>query len=177
MQAMRVRGGEPSLALAMPNVSTAVRRRFAFGLQEGYAFITDPRCWPQYWPNLTHVTPGARWTQPGDVARLTMKLLGRPTELELTLSRIEPYRLVEYTSVQRGLPDARHERHFAEDRAGFSYTIVVEFEPRRGARRPLDRFVVARAIERAAIQTLDNLEQRFAELSARDNEGEGHDHH
>jgi hypothetical protein len=81
-----------------------------------------------------------------------------------------PYQLIEYTSVQRGLPTARHERHFVEDHASFGYRIVVEFEPRTGLRRPFDRVVVARAVERVAGRTVRNLEQRFAELSARDDE-------
>ncbi len=40
---------------------------------------------------------------------------GGAIELDMTLVRIEPYRLVEYTSEQRGLPVARHSRHFDAD--------------------------------------------------------------
>ena len=84
----------------------------------------------------------------------------------MTLTRIVPYELVEYSSVQRGLPRARHERHFAEDPNGFAYRIVVEIEPRGGVRRPFDRLFVPRVVASTARQTLDNLEQRFAELSS-----------
>jgi hypothetical protein len=147
-------------------VRIAISSRFAFPLREGYDYITDPERWPEYWPNVIRLAPGSRWSEPGDTARLTLRLLGRPTELEMTLSRIVPYRLIEYTSVQRGLPAASHERHFDEDRAGFGYRIVVELEPRTGLRRPFDRVVVSRAVERAARQTVGNLERRFAELSA-----------
>jgi hypothetical protein len=141
-------------------------RRFAFPLHDGFDYITDLRRWPEYWPGLIRLAPESRWSKPGDTAMITLKLLGRPTELAMTLARIEPQRLVEYTSVQRNLPAARHERHFLEGDAGFGYTIVVEFEPRSGLRRPFDVLVVSRAVERAARQTLDNLERRFAELSA-----------
>jgi hypothetical protein len=154
----------------------AVSRRFAFPLREGYDYITDPARWPEYWPNLIGVAPDSRWSQPGDVARLTVKLLGRRTELEMTLSRIEPCRLVEYTSVQHNLPAAKHERHFAAAPAGFSYRIAVHFEPRSGLRRPLDGFVIARAVERAARQTVDNLERRFADLSDPERMENPHDH-
>lgn len=139
-----------------------MQKRFAFPLRDGYDYITDLERWPEYWPGLISLAPESRWSQPGDTARLTLKLIGRPTELVMTLARIEPYRLVEYTSVQRGLPEARHERHFAEDREGFRYRIEVELEPRGGLRRPFDRLVVPRAVERAARQTVDNLEQRFS---------------
>jgi hypothetical protein len=149
-------GGEP--------VRVGTARRFAFPLRAGYDYITDLERWPEYWPGLMLLAPGSRWSKPGDTAVLTLRLLGRATQLEMTLGRIEPYRLIEYTSVQRGFPAARHERHFAEDRAGFGYRIVVALDPRRGLRRAFDRLVVPRAVERVARQTVDNLERRFAEL-------------
>ncbi|HVD57206.1 MAG TPA: SRPBCC family protein [Thermoleophilaceae bacterium] len=147
-------------------VHVSIARRFAFPLSDGYDYITSLERWPEYWPNRIRLDPESRWSQPGDTARLTLRLLGRPTELVMTLSRIVPYRLVEYTSEQRGLPTASHERHFAEDRGGFSYRIAVELERRSGLRRPFDRLVVRGAVERAGRTTLDNLERRFAELAA-----------
>jgi hypothetical protein len=58
------------------------------------------------------IDAGSHWRNPGDRARIVVRLLGRPVELEMTLHRLAPYRVVEYTSVQCGLPDAHHERHF-----------------------------------------------------------------
>jgi hypothetical protein len=147
-------------------VQITAGRRFRFPLQAGFDYITDLRSWPEYWPSFIALAPQSRWSQPGDTARLTLKLAGRATELQMTLTRIVPYELVEYSSVQRGLPRARHERHFAEDPDGFAYRIVVEIHPRGGLRRPFDRLFVPRAIERTLQQTLDNLERRFAELAA-----------
>lgn len=146
----------------MAPVRVDVGTRFSFPLRDGFDYITDLGNWPQYWPGLLHLDPESRWSQSGDVARLTLKLLGRPAELEMTLTRIVPYSLVEYTSVQRGLPDAVHERHFAEDPGGFAYRIVVGLQPRAGVRGLVDRLVVARGVERTARQTLDNLQQQFA---------------
>ena len=147
-------------------VQITADRRFRFPLPAGFDYITDLRSWPEYWPKFIALAPQSRWSQPGDTARLTLRLAGRATELQMTLTRIVPYELVEYSSVQRGLPRARHERHFAEDPNGFAYRIVVEIEPRGGVRRPFDRLVVPRVVASTARQTLDNLEQRFAELSA-----------
>jgi len=113
-----------------------VSRWFAFPLRHGFDYISDIDCWPDYWPNLVRVAPNSRWAQAGDRAAVTLKLLGRATELEMTLSRIEPYRLIEYTSVQRALPAAWHERHFAENRTGFDYRIVADHgRPRARTRR------------------------------------------
>ena len=68
-------------------------------------------------------------------------------------------RLVTYESAQSGLPDARHERHFAPVDGGFLYRIVIEYEPRRGVRGFVDRTVVRRGIDRAVGQTRDNVER------------------
>ena len=127
-------------------------------MRDGYDYITDLEKWPEYWPGLVRVAPESRWSAPGDEARVVLRLLARPVELEMTLLRIEPYRLIEYRSVQRGLPDARHERHFVEENGGFAYRIVVAFDPRPGLRGLFDRLIVRRAVQRAARQTIANLE-------------------
>jgi hypothetical protein len=75
----------------------------------------------------------------------------------MLLARIEEQRLVEYTSVQAGLPPARHERHFAEADGGFEYRLVIEYEPRHGARGWFDRIILRRAVARAARRTTTNL--------------------
>jgi Polyketide cyclase / dehydrase and lipid transport len=133
-------------------------------LRDGYDYITDLTKWPEYWPGLLRVAPESRWSASGDQARLVVRLLGRPVELEMTLLRIEPYRLIEYRSTQQGLPDARHERHFAEENGGFAYRIVVEFDPRSGFRGLFDRHTVHRAVERAARQTIANLDNVLGTL-------------
>jgi hypothetical protein len=138
-------------------VRVEVGHRFGVPLRDGYDYITDLEKWPEYWPGLVQVAPESRWSASGDQARVLVRLLGRPVELEMTLVRIEPYRLIEYDSVQRGLPDARHERHFVDDNGGFAYRIVVEFDPRPGLRGLFDRLIVRRAVERAARQTIANL--------------------
>lgn len=82
----------------------------------------------------------------------------------MTLHRLAPYRAVEYTSVQRGLPDARHERHFEDADGDLAYRIVVAYRPRAGWRGVFDRFLVRRGIARAATKTLANLDRRFSEV-------------
>ena len=79
----------------------------------------------------------------------------------MTLARIDPYSAVEYTSVQRGLPDARHERHFEDADGDLAYRIVVSYQPRPGWRSVFDRLLVRRGILRAARKTLANLDRRF----------------
>ncbi len=134
---------------------------FASPLRDGFDYITEPRNWPEYWPGLMRVEPGSRWQAPGDRARVTMRLLGRAVALEMTLRTFEPCELVEYTSVQRGLPDARHERAFSAAGDGFDYRLAVEFAPRASLRGVLDRVVLRRAIERTLQRTVGNLDGRL----------------
>ena len=138
------------------------QRRFDVPLPAAFAYITDLARWPEYWPGLEHVDPESRWQEPGDRARVVLRMIGRRVELQMTLGRLLPCRLVEYTSVQAGLPDAHHERHFEEIDGGFRYRVVVAYEPRRGLRRLFDLVVVRRATRRALLRTLANLDAVFA---------------
>jgi hypothetical protein len=135
--------------------------RYAVPVDRGFAFITSPENWPAFWPSFVRLEPGSQWGQPGDTARLVTSLLGRERELEMTVTRFEPNRLVTYTSRQPGLPDARHERHFEPDGEGFVYRLVVEYEPRGGLPGLYDRFVVARGIRRAFRSTFEALDREF----------------
>jgi hypothetical protein len=107
------------------------------------------------------VESATRWREPGDRACVVQRILGREVELDMTLVRIEPYRLVEYTSNQRGLPTARHWRHFDQEGDELAYRIAVEYRPRPGWRSLFDRFLVRRAVQRTLRETLSNLERRF----------------
>jgi uncharacterized protein YndB with AHSA1/START domain len=147
-------------------VRIEMSRRLGVPLREGFDYITDPNNWPQYWPDLVRIEPGSRWREPGDRARLVLRLLGRPVELEMTLSRLAPYSAVEYVSVQHGLPDARHERHFEDADGELAYRIVVSYEPRSGWHGVFDRVVVRRAIARAARRTFANLDRCISEAGA-----------
>ena len=85
----------------------------------------------------------------------------------MKLVRIEPYRLVEYTSEAHGLPAARHWRHFDLTDDELAYRIVVEYQPRPGWRTVFDRLMLRRAVERTMRETMANLERQFRERSAR----------
>ena len=57
-------------------------RRFPVPVREGFDYITDPGNWLEYWPRAVRVHPDTRWREPGDRARLVMRMLGRAIELE-----------------------------------------------------------------------------------------------
>jgi hypothetical protein len=142
-------------------ISVEHSHRFSTRLERGFDYITDIDNWPAYWPGLVRIETGSHWAAPGDTATLVIRLLGREVELVLTLEELEPHRLVKYTSVQHGLPDAHHERHFADAGAGFDYRLVVEYEPRRGPRGIFDRLILRRAVGGALRRTVQNLEREL----------------
>jgi uncharacterized protein YndB with AHSA1/START domain len=128
-----------------------------------FDYITNPRNWPAFWPDLVDIPDLERttWEKPGDTARLRMRLAGRSTELHMTLDELSRPALVRYRSVQQGVPDAAHERHFTPADDGFEYRLVVVFEPRPGLAGLFDRTVVRWAAARALGRTLDNLAPRL----------------
>ena len=79
----------------------------------------------------------------------------------MTLARREPCRVVEYTSEQRGIPAARHWRHFDDADGDLAYRIIIEYSPRAGWRGVLDRTLIKAAIARTARETMDNLQRQF----------------
>lgn len=144
-------------------VHIEVEHRFGVSVHEGFDYITELTNWPAYWPRFVRIDRGSRWRAPGDRARITLRMLAREVDLEMTLARLEPCRVVEYTSEQRGLPAARHWRHFQEAESGFAYRIVIEYFPRAGWRGLLDRTLVRHAIVVTARETMHNLDDRFRE--------------
>jgi uncharacterized protein YndB with AHSA1/START domain len=148
-------------------IRVEVDRRLPVSVHDGFDYITDPGNWPEYWPRLVRIVSARRWREPGDRACLVLRMLRRDVKLEIELAQIEPYRLVEYTSEQRGLPAARHWRHFEQADDELAYRIAVEYLPRPGWRSLFDRLLVRRAVERTLRETMANLERRFGERSSR----------
>jgi len=134
------------------------QHRFAVPVETGFAFITDVKNWPRYWPGFLRMQPNSRWSAPGDQACIAVRLLGREFELRMALRRFEKNRLITYTSVQEGAPDAHHERHFVPVDGGFIYRLVVEYEPRTGLPGLYDRVLLRWGIGRALRETITNLD-------------------
>jgi hypothetical protein len=147
-------------------VRIEVDHRFDVSVREGFDYITEPANWPAYWPRFVRLDRRSRWRAPGDQARITLRMLAREVDLEMTLDRLEHCRVVEYASQQRGLPAARHWRHFQQTDGGFTYRIAIEYSPRAGWRGLLDRTLVRHAVTDTARETMRNLEARFRERLA-----------
>lgn len=137
---------------------------FTVPVAQAYAYITDLKNWPDYWPNFIRLENAAqaRWQQPGDQVALVMRLVGRPITLNMHLNAITLNRIVKYTSRQEGLPDIHHERHFLETPSGqCEYRLVVNYEPRPGLSGIFDRVIFRRSVLGAFQKTNANLDAIF----------------
>jgi hypothetical protein len=141
-------------------VRIEVSHTFPVSVAEAFAFITDMKNWPGYWPDFIRIENAneASWSSPGDKATIVIKLLNRERALNMDLKEFVKDTRVSYVSRQQGLPDVRHERHFKAVPLGCEYRIVVEYEQRRGVAGLLDRSLVKRSVERAMRKTIWNLE-------------------
>ena len=132
------------------------------GIHEGYDFISSPRNWPLYWPGLLQVKQTSDWEQPGDQIVMVQIVLGRPTELTLTLEERLPYERTIYRSTQQGLPDARHERSYQAAGDDLRYTMAIEYQQRSGATGVADRILLPRGVRRTLQESASNLQDYFA---------------
>jgi uncharacterized protein YndB with AHSA1/START domain len=155
-----------TLTAGSASMRIELTRELPTSVEDGFAYITNIRNWPHYWPGLVEVRDPelTSWSRPGDCASVVMRVLNRPVDFVMTLDELRPNDLVTYTTEAKGvLPAARHERHFRRGKDGrLSYGLAVEYEPRHGFRGVVDRLLVPRAISSALAETADNLERIFA---------------
>jgi len=144
-------------------VRIEVSHTFPVSVAQAFAYITDMKNWPAYWPDFIRIeNPSeARWNRPTDKTTIVIKLLNRERILKLELRDFERDGRVAYISRQQGLPDARHERLFKPTPDGCEYRLVVEYEPRAGLAGLFDRWLLKRSVERALHKTVQNLESIF----------------
>jgi hypothetical protein len=144
-------------------VHIEIAHTFPVSVSNAFAYITDIKNWPDYWPNFLRFEDqeNARWSKPGDEATMVLKLLNRERALTMMLDEFQKDAFVAYHSRQQGLPDARHKRYFEAAPEGMMLRLVVEYEPRKGLPGLFDRFFMKRGVEGALRKAIENLERRF----------------
>jgi hypothetical protein len=144
-------------------VRIELNRTFPASAAEVFAYVTDMKHWPEYWPDFIRIEnpAAARWSRRGDEVTVVIKLLSRRRTLTMQLREFEKDARVAYISRQAGLPDVRHERCFKAVPEGCVYSLAVEYEPRPGLAGLVDRLLVKRSIERAIRKAARNLDTVF----------------
>lgn len=142
-------------------IRVEARHTFPVPVSEAFAYITEISHWAEYWPDFVRIqNPAtARWSEPGDMVTVVLRLLRRERALIMQLEQFGKDALVTYVSRQEGLPDVRHERYFRAVPGGFEYRLVVAFEPRRGLEGLFDRWLLKRAVAAALQKTIASLER------------------
>lgn len=145
-------------------IRVELQHTFPVPASEAFAYITDMKRWPEYWPDFVriHDPANARWSRPGDRATIVLRLLGRERSLNMTLTEFRKDAFVAYVSQQEGLPDIRHERQFSRVPGGFEYRLVVAYEPRRGLNGLVDRLLLKRGVAAALRRTIEKLKRVFS---------------
>ncbi len=144
-------------------VHIEVSHTFPVSVSEAFAYITDMKNWPEYWPGFVRIeNPSeAKWSNPGDKITVVIKLLNRERALNMELKEFQKDTRVTYVSRQQGLPDARQERHFQTVPAGCEYRLIVEYQPRQSLTGVFDRLLVKGSVERAMRKLVQNLDRVF----------------
>ncbi len=144
-------------------VHIEVSHTFPVSVSAAFAYITDMKNWPEYWPGFVRIeNPSeAKWSNPGDKITVVIKLLNRERVLNMELLEFQKDTRVTYLSRQQGLPDARQERHFQSVPAGCEYRLIVEYQPRQGLTGLFDGLLVKGSVERAMQKLVQNLDRVF----------------
>ena len=149
-------------------VHVEVSHTFLVSVSEAFAYITDIKNWPEYWPNFVRIeNPSeAQWSNPGDKVTVVLKLLNRERAMKMELKEFQKDLQIIYISRQDGLPDAHHERHFKTVPAGYEFRVVVEYQPRQGLVGLFDRLLFKGLIERVIRKLMQNLDRVFQQRRA-----------
>ena len=146
-------------------VHIEVSHAFPVSVSEAFAYITDMKNWPEYWPGFVRIEnpSDAKWSNPGDKITVVIKLLNRERAFNMELKEFQKDMRVTYVSRRDGLPDAHQERHFQTVPTGYEYRVVVEYQPRQGLIGLFDRILVKASVEgaiRKLVQILDRVFQQ-----------------
>ena len=163
LSSARLVNGERSMILV------DLTHTFPVSVGDAFAYITDTGNWKAFFPNFVrlHDPAHTKWDTPGDKVTVVIRLLSRDVQVNMTLEKYEKDSRVTYISRQKGLPDAKHERHFKAVPEGFEFRPVVVFEPRSGLAGLFDRLLVKRAVAGALRKSIENLEAVFGQQRSR----------
>jgi hypothetical protein len=83
-----------------------VAHTFDVSVTEAFAYITDVKNWPEYWPDFIRIenSAAAGWSNPGDRATVVIKLLNRERALNMELTAFHKDASVTYVSGSEGYP-------------------------------------------------------------------------
>jgi hypothetical protein len=142
-------------------MSTTVTRSREYAIERKRLFdhATDPVNWPSYYNGMIEVLPFDRFEEPGDTVTVRYRILGRITDVEVTLVERRPAERIRLRADATGLPSVEHDWTYADTDDGTRVIVTMQTpEVDSWLGRTLDRLVLPRQLERDLHRSLDNLE-------------------
>jgi hypothetical protein len=133
-------------------------REYAIDRKVLFDYLTDPTNWPRYYNGMVEVVPPERFAEPGDSLTARHRLLGRLTDVEVTLLELHAPDRIRLRAVVSGLPPVEHDWTYHEIDDGTRVEVMMSTpEVDSWLGRTLDRFVVPRQLEKDLRRSLDNV--------------------
>jgi hypothetical protein len=146
-------------------MSTTITRSREYATERKLLFdqVTDPGSWPSYYSGVLEVLPFDRFEAPGGTVTARYRILGRLTNVDVTLLDLRTAERIHLRADATGLPSVEHDWGFADAEGGTLVTVTMRTpEVDSWLGRTLDRFVLPRQFERDLDRSLDNLEDLVA---------------
>lgn len=137
------------------------------GQEDAFAFVSDPRNWPQFFDGMRSAEAGADWGTVGGHARMTNAMLGRSIESELELTVWDPPREFRYVARQPGRPELDNRRVFVPLPDGTRLVGTTDARMRGGVTGLTDQ-AVRLALQRTFHEAMAKLPQVAAGNSGRE---------
>ena len=120
--------------------------------------LTEPENWTSFYNNMIEARAD-RFSEPGDAATTTYRVLGRNTTGTVQLLEIEPGERIKIRGELKGLPPVEYDWTYVDSEGGTTISVHMEsVEVDSWLGRTLDRFVIPRQLEKDLARSLDNVE-------------------
>jgi carbon monoxide dehydrogenase subunit G len=104
----------------------------AVPIEEAFAFVSDPKSWPRFFPGVEEVVPMDDWGAVHGRARMTTRFMGKRVHSELELVEWEAPVRFRYVMRQEGRPSLDNLRIFEEVSEGTRLTGTTVVALRAG---------------------------------------------
>lgn len=139
-------------------VTVEMSREYSVDREVLWEQLTAPDNWPTFYNNMIEARAD-RFSEPGDTASTTYRVLGRSTSGVVQVLEIVPGERLKIRGELRGLPPVEYDWTYADSEGGTTITVHMEsVEVDSWLGRTLDRFLIPRQLEKDLARSLDNIE-------------------
>lgn len=140
-------------------------RRYAVDRAAAFAYLTDPKAWPDFYSGVVSVDDPetATFANPGDTVGITYSLLGRRLHGSTTVEEIEPGSRIRHTSKVQGIPEVTETWEYRDADGGLELEVTLTTEEATSfLGKTIDRVVIPRTLQHDVERTLDRIDEIFS---------------